>query len=1772
MPKPPRPGGGGTPPAITGFTSDSGTLGDGLTNDSTPTLGGTSDAGADVRIYAGGVLLGTTRADANGQWSFTTPALADGSYSFTAEVGKGGNLKSSGPFALEIDSVTPPPVITSALAETGGVRLTGTAEDGATVTIERDGVAVGAVTAVGGLWEFLDTGYAGGTVNYTAVATDAADNSAASAGGFVFPPAPNTAPVITSPAAVSLAENQAAVLDVEAGDDADAEGAGLSYAITGGADAALFTIDPASGALAFRAAPDFEAPADAGADNLYQVQVTVTDSGGLSAAQDIAVTVTDAAENTAPVITSPAAVSLAENQAAVLDVEAGDDADAEGAGLSYAITGGADAALFTIDPASGALAFRAAPDFEAPADAGADNLYQVQVTVTDSGGLSAAQDIAVTVTDAAENTAPALDLDGSAAGAGYAVTFGENGTPVAIADVDAVIADEDDTHLTRAVIILANPQPGDALVVNVAGLPAGIAVDPASTATQVILGGSATLADYQAALQQIVFDNPGDTPGATSRMIEVTVEDAAARSNVAVATVQVDLAPDPLDDSATTQIGTAVTTGDVLANDEPGDGSAAITGFDAVSSAGGSIVDSGNNTFTYTPPAGFIGTDSFTYTIADSDGDSSTATVIVTVSDSAPITFETQVAASTDDAEERSSGSMKLTSTDLEMTVDGTSVQTVGIRFTGIDIPRYAIITRAYIQFQTDETSLGAASLLIRGEDSDDAAAFANIYFNISSRPTTDASVSWAPDAWTTVGEAGLAQQTPDLSAIVQEIVSRQGWTTLNDMVFMISGGGTRTAEAFDGQALAAPLLHIEWLPPGSDTTPPSVTITGPAENATVSGLVNIVADAFDNVAVASVQFRIDGVAIGAPDTDAPYRVDFDTTLLSDGPAALSAVATDASGNQTVSAPVSVTIDNSTSPPPPPPPPPSGVIRVPEDYPTIQAAIDAAGDGDTVLVAPGTYAGGFIIAGKSITLASHYLTTGDPWHIDNTIISGGAPAIRVDASAPNTVIQGFHFVGGEDSVQFFAQGGQALDNFFDDTVNDAISFEEVGGIARGNRIFSPGDDGVDVDHTTGDVLIENNLIEFARDDGIEIRNASYAGPMVRITIRGNEISGAQADGIQLIDYAGLANREFLIEDNLITGSLAAGLGIMDNGETTEDFRAASMPERVYLFGNTFDGNLYGITGGDNLIAVNNIISNSPVLGMKNIDGNSIVAHTLFWNNGTDQTGSNLDIATIFSGDPLYTADFGLAAGSPAIDAGTANFVHNGETVLDIPAAEFAGSAPDLGWYEFGLSAGAPTDVTLAAAQPLTENAAGAVAGSLSVTDRDFADTHSFTVSDARFEVIGSLLKLKDGVRIDFEREPQVTLDITAADSGGLSVTRPVTVHVGDVGEVRFAAFGDYGNGSGMLAVANLIASWNVDFIVTTGDNGYDAQVPLDDQIGPAYRDYIGNYNGAYGSGSGINRFFPSLGNHDYEDIGVNAYLDYFTLPDNERYYDFQMGPVHFFALNSNSQEPDGNDSGSLQAQWLQAGLAGSSGPFSIAYFHHAAYSSGLHGSRGTMQWPFEDWGATAILAGHDHIYERILRDDNSDAGVLPYFVTGLGGRGIYGFNQPVAGSEVRYNGDYGAMLIQASDATITFQFWSIADGGTLIDSYTIERAGADPLRADGDDYMSGGPASDYMNGLSGDDRLDGMGGDDELVGGAGSDTFVFQPGFGHDLVSDFIPGAEFGDVIELRSLGYGAFDEVMADAVQTGGDVVIQVDANNSIRLLNVDLGLLQADDFLFLP
>lgn len=297
----------------------------------------------------------------------------------------------------------------------------------------------------------------------------------------------------------------------------------------------------------------------------------------------------------------------------------------------------------------------------------------------------------------------------------------------------------------------------------------------------------------------------------------------------------------------------------------------------------------------------------------------------------------------------------------------------------------------------------------------------------------------------------------------------------------------------------------------------------------------------------------------------------------------------------------------------------------------------------------------------------------------------------------------------------------------------------------------------------------------------------------------------------------------------------------------------------------------------------------------------------------------------------------------------------------------------------------------------------------------------------------------------------------------------------------FAIIGDYGmDNTAQANVATLVKGWSPEFIVTTGDNYYSA---AGNESGNRYHEANGKYYCEFlravagtgtscpsGTATPTNRFFPVLGNHDYTDTGnsgklPSVYTSYFALPGsgisvgsvpsgNERYYDFVWGPVHFFMLNTGSlasstncttgEEPHGCTSSSVQAGWLQSALAASTAPWKMVVLHIVPFSSdSSHGSTSYLQWPYEAWGADLVVGGHSHTYERIIRDVNADGTPIPYIVNGLGGASRYNFGTPVAGSEVRYNSNWGAMRVTATDAQMTLEFYSIDNGGTLRDTYQL---------------------------------------------------------------------------------------------------------------------------------
>ena len=206
----------------------------------------------------------------------------------------------------------------------------------------------------------------------------------------------NAAPTLDGlGAAISVDENSAAVASLVL-DDAD----GDSLTVTlSGADAALFTYDEASGGLAFVNPPDAEFAADSDEDGVYELTVTVSD-GEDSVSQDTLISVTDLNESIAIGQTD---FAVDENLTEIGAIPLVDE-DGASTGIQapvFAITGGVDSPLFTIDATSGVLSFTSPRDFELAVDDDEDGVYEVEVTVTD-GDLSDTQTLSVTVNDVDE--------------------------------------------------------------------------------------------------------------------------------------------------------------------------------------------------------------------------------------------------------------------------------------------------------------------------------------------------------------------------------------------------------------------------------------------------------------------------------------------------------------------------------------------------------------------------------------------------------------------------------------------------------------------------------------------------------------------------------------------------------------------------------------------------------------------------------------------------------------------------------------------------------------------------------------------------------------------------------------------------------------------------------------------------------------------------------------------------------------------------------------------------------------------------------------------------------------------------------------------------------------------------------------------------------------------------------------------------------------------------------------------------------------------------
>ena len=219
--------------------------------------------------------------------------------------------------------------------------------------------------------------------------------------------------------------------------------------------------------------------------------------------------------------------------------------------------------------------------------------------------------------------------------------------------------------------------------------------------------------------------------------------------------------------------------------------------------------------------------------------------------------------------------------------------------------------------------------------------------------------------------------------------------------------------------------------------------------------------------------------------------------------------------------------------------------------------------------------------------------------------------------------------------------------------------------------------------------------------------------------------------------------------------------------------------------------------------------------------------------------------------------------------------------------------------------------------------------------------------------------------------------------------------------------------------------------------GADLFLDYDYSVGRDWHDYLHPYVGEYGNGSRHrNRFWPAIDQTDWNDAGLVPFSQFFTLPNNGRYYDVCYGPVHLFFLDSAPSEPDGKTSTSKQARWLQLKLMLSTARWKVVVLASPPFSSDLS-QDSDLQWPFDEWGADIVLSGEAYDYERFSNNR------FPYIVNGLGGKNLNLPSGQTANSLVLYAGNYGAGRVSVNKDTFRYEFYAI--DGTLVDTFEITK-------------------------------------------------------------------------------------------------------------------------------
>lgn len=892
--------------------------------------------------------------------------------------------------------------------------------------------------------------------------------------------------------------------------------------------------------------------------------------------------------------------------------------------------------------------------------------------------------------------------------------------------------------------------------------------------------------------------------------------------------------------------------------------------------------------------------------------------------------------------EEKSSGNVDLGSSDLEFCYDGGG-QYVGIRFQNVNVPKDAVITNAYIQFEVDEASNGPVFIKIVGIDVDSANQFEGNNGNVSDRingvisSATTAAVNWSPNDWNSVGDASLDQQTANIRSIVQEIVNRSGWSANNDMAFVFEdetgSSNKRTAEEASNKILE---LHISYA-------------TGPQEIDVEGNGISIANNANSPSADDNTNFGVVGVGQSIEKTFTIRNVGAQTLNLSN-------VGISGDTEFQINSTIAVSSLEGGE---------SGTFSVLYEPSADGIVNNAAVTINSDDADEGTYS--FSILGEGIIPNAE---------ID--VQDGYATSILSSGSNSPSLMNNTDF-GGIDLFSSISKTYRIVNNGTTDLNLGTISSSNVdfnisqsplriiepNGITTFEVTFSP----ITNSTSTATITIPNN----DSDENPYTFIVSGIGYSSQQFIFAGDVWSFYDDGNQPPNNGGKNWTESSFDDSSwSTGNSELGYG--DGDETTTVDNGA---ETVY-FRKSFNVTDPSAYSSINLEAVRD-------------DG--IVVYI----NGNEVWRNNMPTGSI-NYNTFASSTIGGSSESDWIQSSVSNTLVAGTNVVAVEVHQRSATSSDIS-FNFRLTASSTPNKNTTVRGPYLQ-----MGTSNSVVVRWRTETATDTKVNYG-TALGSLGNSVSDPTLTTEHEIQITgltpntkyyYEIENADGVYVSqnidmfyVTAPT---IGSTQFVRAWILGDAGTANQNQrnvrdAYYNYVQSVQdypnqTDMMLFLGDNAYNSGTDSEYQAAfyEVYDDMLPKATA-----------WSTLGNHDGYSSGDNSnglqtgpYYSMFTFPTageagglasgTEAYYSFDYANIHFIVLESYHKENN-----AAQLTWLENDIASTTQDWIVALYHHPSYTKGSHDSdsegdledvRANFLPRLEAGGVDLVLNGHSHSYER----------------------------------------------------------------------------------------------------------------------------------------------------------------------------------------------------------